>query len=162
MLRKLRFVACAVSLAIGALLNAAPAQADAASVKVGVLTCNVASGWGFIFGSSRDLNCTYSGGPGVIEHYSGAITKFGVDIGYQQGGVIVWGVLAPSSTLAPGALAGDYAGGTASVSIGVGLGANALVGGFDKSIALQPLSFEGNEGLNVAAGIAAINLTSHP
>ncbi|MGE5201757.1 MAG: DUF992 domain-containing protein [Acidobacteriota bacterium] len=148
-------------MAIAALLLAEPAQAEPASVKVGVLTCNVASGWGFVFGSSRNLNCTYSGGPGPVEQYSGAISKFGVDIGYVEGGVIVWGVFAPTSTLAPGALAGEYVGGTASVSVGVGLGANALLGGFDKSIALQPLSFEGNNGLNVAAGIGAISLTSH-
>ncbi|HTS94074.1 MAG TPA: DUF992 domain-containing protein [Stellaceae bacterium] len=158
---KRRFTAGIVALALGAFTLPALAHADSADVKVGMLTCNVASGWGFIFGSSRDLNCTYSGGAGVVEHYSGSVTKFGVDIGYQQSGVLVWAVLAPSSTLAPGALAGSYAGPTASVSVGVGLGANALIGGFDKSIALQPLSVEGNEGLNVAAGIAAMSLTSH-
>jgi len=162
MFRKLIPITSIAGLAIGALLLAAPARADSASIKVGVLTCNVASGWGFVVGSSRDLNCTYSATSGAVEHYSGSITKFGVDIGYTQAGVIVWGVFAPSSTVAPGALAGTYAGGTASVSIAVGLGAHALVGGFDKSIALQPLSVEGNEGLNVAAGIGAMSLTSQP
>lgn len=151
----------AAAAALGALVATAPAQA-ADNVKAGVLTCNVASGWGFIFGSSRDLKCTYSPGGGKFEHYSGNITKFGVDIGYTQGGVIVWAVLAPTSTPAPGSLAGSYAGGTAGASVGVGVAANALVGGMEKSFALQPLSLQGMQGVNVAAGIASMTLKYEP
>lgn len=154
MLRKYGFGAAILAAGI---LAGAGAQADE-GVKVGVLTCNVASGWGFIFGSSRDLKCSYEPSKGAVEHYSGHISKFGVDIGYTQGGVIVWGVFAPSSNVAPGALAGEYAGATASATVGVGAGANALVGGFNKSISLQPVSIEGNTGLNVAAGIGAVRL----
>ncbi|HML11139.1 MAG TPA: DUF992 domain-containing protein [Stellaceae bacterium] len=138
-----------------------PASA-APGIAAGVLSCNVSSGWGFIFGSSRSLNCTFTGTNGNSEHYSGNITKFGADIGYTQGGVIVWTVFAPQATLMPGALNGGYAGGTASATVGVGLGANALIGGSGNQIALQPLSIEGNTGLNVAAGIAAISLTQVP
>ncbi len=138
--------------------------ADAAphGLKVGTLTCNVASGWGFVFGSSKDLHCTFRGNRDRGEHYTGTISKFGVDIGYTEGGVLVWGVFAPSSDIRPGALAGDYAGATASATVGVGLGANVLIGGLDKSFALQPLSVEGNKGLNVAAGVGAISLSSAP
>jgi len=128
---------------------------------VGTLTCNVASGFGFIFGSSKALNCTFSG-LGRAEHYVGTITKFGADIGYTAGGVLVWTVVAPVAVMTPGALAGGYAGGTASATVGVGLGANALIGGSNNTIALQPLSIEGNTGLNVAAGIGAIQLTPAP
>ena len=96
------------------------------------------------------------------EHYVGTVSKFGVDIGYTEGGVLVWGVFAPSSDVRAGALQGDYAGATASATVGVGLGANVLIGGLDKSIALQPVSVEGNRGLNVAAGIGAISLKSSP
>jgi hypothetical protein len=138
------------------------AQAAPSGVKVGTLTCNVASGWGFVFGSSRDLHCSFRPNNHKGEHYTGSISKFGVDIGYTDGGVLVWGVFAPSSDVRPGALQGDYAGATASATIGVGLGANVLIGGLDKSIALQPLSVEGNKGLNVAAGIGAISLKSAP
>ena len=99
---------------------------------------------------------------GTVEHYSGNINKFGVDIGYTQGGVIVWGVIAPTSSLAPGALSGDYGGVTASATVGVGVGANVLLGGFNKSITLQPVSIEGNSGLNVAAGIAGVTLKYEP
>jgi hypothetical protein len=118
----------------------------------------VSSGWGFIFGSSRDLRCTYSPRPGVAEHYAGKIQKFGVDIGYVSNAVMVWSVIAPTSDLSPGALGGDYLGATGSATVGVGVGANVLVGGFQKSVTLQPVSIEGNQGLNVAGGIGAIGL----
>jgi hypothetical protein len=140
---------------------AGPATAAPSGVRVGTLTCNVASGWGFVFGSSRDLHCTYHGN-GRSEHYVGSISKFGVDVGYQDGGVLVWGVIAPTSDMRKGALGGNYAGATASATVGIGLGANVLVGGLDKSIALQPVSIEGNKGLNLAAGIGAVDLTTSP
>ena len=127
------------------------------------LTCNVASGWGFVFGSSKDLHCTYRATNGHRASITPArISKFGVDIGYTEGGVLVWGVFAPSSDVRPGALEGDYAGASAQATVGVGLGANVLIGGLDKSIALQPLSVEGNKGLNVAAGIGSISLKAAP
>jgi uncharacterized protein DUF992 len=142
-----------------ALTGSAQAQPG---VVVGTLTCNVASGFGFVFGSSRAINCTFAGPGGRYEHYVGNISKFGADIGYTQGGILVWTVIAPTAALGPGALAGNYVGGTASATVGVGLGANALVGGSNNSIALQPLSIEANRGLNVAAGIAAMTLTPAP
>jgi len=157
MLKSLQVAAAAVVLMTGAVASALPAAAQG-GVKVGTLTCNVASGWGFVFGSSRNLNCTFAG-MGPPEFYTGAISKFGVDIGYTAGGVMIWTVVAPTGQLAPGSLSGNYAGGTASATVGVGVGANALIGGSGNSIALQPLSLEGNTGLNVAAGIGAISLS---
>ena len=159
---KFRLMIGAAALAAGALAFAGSADAAPHGVKVGTLTCNVASGWGFVFGSSKDLHCTFRGNRDHGEHYTGVINKFGVDIGYTDGGVLVWGVFAPSSDIRSGALEGDYAGATASATVGVGLGANVLIGGLDKSIALQPLSVEGNKGLNVAAGVGAISLKSAP
>jgi hypothetical protein len=136
---------------------ATPAAAQG-GVKVGTLTCNVSSGWGFVFGSSRALNCTFAGF-GRYEYYVGNISRFGVDLGYTQGGVLIWTVVAPTANLAPGSLTGGYAGGTASATVGIGVGANALIGGSGNTIALQPLSLEGSTGLNVAAGIGAITLS---
>lgn len=161
MLRKLRPVLAAAAMVGAAMVSSGPADAQGGGgVKAGILTCNVSSGWGFVFGSSRDLNCTYSAGGTSprVERYTGAISKWGVDIGYVQSAVIVWAVFAPTADVAPGALAGDYGGVTAGASIAVGLGANVLIGGSTKQIALQPLSVEGNQGLNVAAGIASISL----
>jgi len=151
----------AASVAAAALASVPAAQAAPHGVRVGTLTCNVASGWGFVFGSTRDLHCVFRGN-NHREHYAGSISKFGVDIGYTEGGVLIWGVFAPTSDMRRGALQGDYAGATASATVGVGLGANVLIGGLDKSIALQPLSIEGNRGLNVAAGIGSISLHAAP
>ena len=133
--------------------------AGGATVRAGYLTCHVESGWGFIFGSSRKLKCAYALQPGYTEYYTGSITKFGADIGYLQSGVILWAVLAPTTNLGQGSLAGHYGGATASAAIGVGAGANVLIGGFNHSIALQPVSIEGQNGLNVAAGIVQMTLT---
>jgi hypothetical protein len=104
------------------------------------------------------LRCTYSPNSGAGEHYTGTFSKYGLDIGYADKGVLVWGVVAPSSDVRSGALEGDYAGATANATIGIGLGANVLIGGLDKSIALQPLSVSGNTGLNIAAGVGVISL----
>jgi len=155
-----KFRLAALGAAVLGAAYALPAQAQ--GVNLGTLTCNVAGGWGFVFGSSRTIACTYFGGPGRYEHYVGQINKFGVDIGYTQRAVMVWTVVAPTINMAPGSLAGGYIGGTASVGLGVGVGANALVGGNANSITLQPLSIEGYQGINIAGGVAALTLTPAP
>ncbi|HEY4263825.1 MAG TPA: DUF992 domain-containing protein [Micropepsaceae bacterium] len=150
-----------LGLTIGVAILAAAswlAPAQAAGVKIGVLTCNVDSGWGYILGSSKDVRCNYVPNKGFGEHYVGSVSKVGVDIGYTKGGVLIWDVIAPSSDMKPGALEGNYGGVSASATVGIGAGANVLLGGFDKSVALQPISIEGNTGLNVAAGIGALDL----
>ena len=154
MLKKL-CLAIGVACLTAGLSTAAQAQGG---VRVGTLTCNVASGWGFVFGSSKGLHCTFAPAPGHAEFYAGTINKFGVDIGYTQGGVLVWAVFAPTANLAPGALSGNYVGATGSATVGVGAGANVLIGGSNSTISLQPVSIEGNIGLNVAAGIGSISL----
>jgi hypothetical protein len=140
---------------------ASAAQADTSGVKAGILSCNVSSGFGFVFGSSKDMNCTFAPSDGPAEHYTGKINKYGVDIGFTTGGVMVWGVFAPGK-LAPGALAGNYGGVTAGGAIGVGANAHALVGGSSDTVSLQPLSLEGQTGLNIAAGVAGVTLTAAP
>jgi hypothetical protein len=136
---------------------ASNSPASPAGVKVGSLTCNVEGGFGFIFGSQKSMKCTFASNASS-EHYTGTFSKYGVDIGYANSAVLVWGVVAPTSDVRPGSLEGDYAGATAGATIGVGLGANVLIGGLDKSIALQPVSVQGNTGLNVAAGVGVISL----
>jgi hypothetical protein len=148
-------LAAAASLAI-----ASSAQADPSGVKAGVLSCDVSGGWGFVFGSSKDMNCTFAPSAGNEERYTGTINKYGVDIGFTKGGVMVWAVFAPTGALAPGSLAGNYGGVTAGAAVGVGANAHALVGGSNNTIALQPLSIEGQTGLNVAAGVAGLQLNS--
>jgi hypothetical protein len=134
-----------------------PQAAGRSGVNVGSLTCNVAGGVGFIFGSSKDLSCLFTRTDGTAERYTGTIKKFGVDIGFTKEAQIVWLVFAPGN-IGPGALAGTYAGATASATVGVGAGANVLLGGSSKQITLQPVSVEGSVGLNVAAGIGEVEL----
>lgn len=139
---------------------ATPGSTQAAGrsgTNVGSLSCAVAGGVGFVFGSSKDLTCLFTRTDGIAERYSGTIKRFGIDIGFTREAQIVWLVFAPGS-IAPGALSGGYAGGTASATVGVGVGANVLVGGSNRQIALQPVSVEGSVGLNVAAGIGEIEL----
>lgn len=158
MIKGTREMAIVAVLAVAALMTGVPAKADSAGIQAGVLSCNVDSGWGFIIGSSRRMKCTYTDAAGNTAQYVGHLGKFGVDIGYVHRAVMVWAVIAPTTSIAPGALAGGYGGVTGSASVGIGAGANVLIGGSDKSISLQPVSIEGNSGLDVAGGIAAMKL----
>jgi hypothetical protein len=160
MVNKLGVAVTALGLAAGALTLHNPAHGQ--GVQVGVLTCNVSDGFGFIVGSSRAVDCTFSSPNAPPQHYVGSINKLGVDIGYLQSGVMVWSVVAPTVNFAPGSLSGAYGGVTASATVGVGIGANVLVGGSGNSIALQPVSVEGTTGLNVAAGIAEMTVNFQP
>ena len=150
-----------LGLTVGVAILAASAwlaPAQAAGVKVGVLTCNVEPGWSYVVGSTRPLECSYSPNHGRGEHYIGKVEKVGVDIGYVSGATIVWAVIAPTSDIRAGALEGDYGGASANVAVGIGAGANVLIGGFDKSITLQPVSVEGDTGVNLAVSITSIRL----
>ena len=150
-------VMCAV---LVGLVSLAQAGEEKKGVKVGVLKCNEASGWGFVYGSSKSLKCMFSpaekGAKAV--RFTGEIKKYGVDVGYKEQAVILWGVLATSEKVTPGELAGKYAGATAEVAWAGGLGANILVGGSKKGFALQPLSVEGYAGLNLAVGVVEVEL----
>ncbi len=147
--------------------TAAPAPAAAGTaaahgksgVNVGSLSCTVAGGAGFIFGSSKALDCLLARTDGVAEHYQGTVKKFGVDIGFTKEAHIVWLVFAPGN-ISRGAIAGEYGGVSASAAVGLGVGANVLLGGSDKQITLQPVSVEGSVGLNIAAGVASIELVA--
>jgi len=153
MLRSVLAAASAATLLVG-VATYAYSQSGA---NVGSLTCNVAGGIGFVFGSSKDLSCLFTRTNGTAEKYTGSIKKFGVDVGFTKEAQMVWLVFAPGS-IAPGAVAGSYGGATASATVGVGAGANVLVGGSNKQITLQPVSVEGSVGLNAAAGIGVVEL----
>ena len=134
--------------------TAAPAQR---AVQIGTLNCDVSGGIGFIVTSQREMVCTFVNVRGEREIYTGVIRRFGLDIGSTIGGQIVWSVFAPSR-VARGALAGEYAGASGEVTFGAGLGANVLLGGSSRSIALQPLSIGGQAGVNLAIGVADLQL----
>jgi hypothetical protein len=154
----IRAILCAASLAVlTATTQTAVAQQG---VKAGNLRCDVSAGLGLIITSTKEMRCVFTSVHGHHERYYGTIRKFGLDIGVTNKGVLAWAVFAPSEGPKHGALAGEYAGVDASATIGVGLGANALVGGSSRSIALQPLSVQAQTGLALAGGVAQLTLRS--
>ena len=154
-------ISAILGVSVAALSTAAWAQSSNSGVNVGSLQCRVSGGMGFVFGSSKDLDCLFVRPDGVGERYVGTINKYGVDIGFTKEAQMVWLVFAPGA-VAKGALAGDYGGATASATVGAGVGANVLLGGSNKQITLQPVSVEGSVGLNVAAGVASVTLKPAP
>jgi len=152
----IRAILCAVSVAV--LTTTAQTAVAQPLLKIGALSCEVSGGLGLIITSSKEMNCLFTSVSGNQEPYAGTIRKFGLVIGATDKGVLAWDVFAPSAEPEQGALAGDYAGITASATIGAGVGANALVGGFDRSFTLQPLSVQAQTGLALAAGVAALTL----
>jgi hypothetical protein len=147
----------AVAFIAATALGLAANEADA-RVKVGVLECRVAPGVGMIVGSSKALSCNFTPTGRKAERYTGRITKIGLDVGFTKGGVIVWGVFAPTAGYTRHALAGHYGGASAQATLVAGLGANVLVGGGGKSFALQPFSVSGQTGVSLAIGIAGLDL----
>lgn len=138
---------------------AAPVVANAAQADVGKLDCDVSKGIGVIVGSKQDVDCTYtpSAAGDASQHYVGTITDFGLDVGTVEKGRMVWLVF--NATREPIAgLEGNYTGVTADASVGIGGGANVLVGGTNKTVSLQPVSLEGDVGVNLAVGVAALKL----
>ena len=128
-------------------------------VKVGALTCRLAPTIGLIIGSQQRMSCVFQPDGGYPpERYAGVLGKIGLDIGITAGGVMAWGVYAPSSGPLHGALAGTYVGASGSIGVGVGVGANVLFGGSNNTISLQPLSLQGSVSLNVALGVASLTL----
>ncbi|GAB4576889.1 MAG: DUF992 domain-containing protein [Roseibium sp.] len=146
----------------GATLLAAPAiaQDKGPGVKVGTLTCAVQEETNFVVGSTATLGCTFEAVGGALAYYTGTVRDFGLDMGTTTEGTLVWGVLAPSADMEDGALEGTYGGVTAGASLGAGVKANALVGGFDKSVALNPVSVETQTGTNLTLGVSRLTLRS--
>jgi hypothetical protein len=166
-MNKILLLAAAFSVAVVPIANAATmhkpnthtTQIAEPRQRLGTLSCEVAGGVGLIIGSSKSVDCTFKQRSGKIERYAGKIGKLGVDVGVTGKTYLSWVVLNTAPTrVGDGALAGTYVGASAAASIGVGLGANALVGGNSKNFALQPLSTEAGTGLNVAAGVSRLQL----
>ncbi|MEM8662645.1 MAG: DUF992 domain-containing protein [Pseudomonadota bacterium] len=145
-----------------ALAMTVTAEADSATVRLGTLVCDISGGVGLILGSHKSLQCNFQSISGETADFDGSITKVGVDIGVTEASRMVWAVLAPASTMRADALEGRYFGATAEATPGVGVGANVLIGGFDRAINLQPLSLQAQAGLNVAAGVAEMTLRAVP
>jgi len=147
--------------AIAAAVLMATAPTAQANVEVGGLTCRSDGGVGYVVGATLNFQCVFvPAGGGPAHRYLGVVRRIGVDLGVTQNVSLGWAVFAPTGVIRPGDLAGNYGGVQGNASIGVGVGANALVGGSNNTIALQPVSAEAQAGLNVSAGLAGLELRS--
>jgi hypothetical protein len=150
-----------VLLTIG-LITAITSQAAGqvpSGTKVGTLNCQLAPSIGFIVGSHQPMRCRYTpDGPFPPEFYDGVINTIGFDVGFTAGGAMAWAVIAPTVGPPRGGLAGVYVGASGNVTAGVGVGANVLFGGSGRSIALQPLSVQGQTGLDLTLGVSGLDL----
>jgi len=147
------------SVVFAALLAPAHAQSPQSWTQVGVLTCKLNPSIGFIIAGHQSMECTFKqNGSNPSQLYQGAINTIGLDVGVTAGGVLAWTVLAPTEGAPAGALAGEYVGASGDIGIGIGVGANVLIGGSGRTFALQPLSVEGSISLNVALGVSMLKL----
>jgi hypothetical protein len=135
-----------------------PGHADVA--KIGILSCDVSKGVGEILSRKQSLTCQFRPDGGVPEIYTGKIDEYGLEIGKVVQGHLIWGVASATRSMPQGALAGKYVGVGADAALGVGLGANALVGGNKQSVSLQPLSVDGETGINIAIGVVRLTLAA--
>jgi len=155
----MRFPLLAAAMALAGVATVSPAQAQ--YVQAGLLVCNIHGGVGLIVTSQRQLVCSFTNAVGEPETYTGVINRVGLDLGATAGGRLLWAVFAPSGSSPRGALAGNYAGASIEATAGLGIGANVLFGA-ERAIALQPVSVQGQTGLNAAAGIAGLQLQQPP
>jgi hypothetical protein len=131
------------------------------SPQVGTLSCDVSQGIGLFVVQKQKLSCVFTQDSGA-ENYSGSIDQFGVELGGVEAGHLIWGVIAATKGVPAGALAGQYTGVGANASFGVGAGANVLVGGTGRAFSLQPVSVQGQVGVNIAGGVTTVTLTAAP
>jgi hypothetical protein len=156
MFRNTIAVAVLGAAALAAVLST-PADAQRDRVQADSLECSFSSSIGLVVASQRNIACNYKPNGGPPEAYVGTMTRVGLDIGITGGGAIIWAVFSGTNRYV-GMLAGTYVGASAEMTIAAGLGANALVGGSNRSVALQPLSVQGQVGLDIAAGVSSLEL----
>ena len=147
------------ALFIFGIMLASPAQSQGNSIRQGVLTCRTSASVGLIIGSRQQLRCQFRSDKGRTQNYVGRIGRLGLDLGVTAGGIMTWAVLTSTAHIPPRALVGTFVGASGDVSVGVGVGANVLVGGTRNTVSLQPLSVEGQVGVNLALGVARMTLS---
>ena len=157
-MRRSLIIAAGVLTTLASSIGGAQAQQQMQRVQVGVLECRGGASVGFIVGSVTNLGCVLRATGQPDDFYVATIRKVGLDLGITQESALAWGVFAPVNRLGPGDLSGNYAGAQGSATLGVGVGGNVLVGGSNNSIALQPLSVQGQVGVAVAAGLESLEL----
>ncbi len=159
MKRLLKISAVSLAIICGSATTSAAAVDETKGTEFGVLSCTVEGGFGLLVGSSKKMDCEFTHTEGTIERYTGHIDKLGIDIGGTSKAFMEWLVFTPLGNN-PGdyALEGKYVGISGEISLGIGLGANALIGGSNRKIGLQPVSVQSSTGLNLAVGLSSLTL----
>jgi hypothetical protein len=148
-----------ITVVLAILVTPAFAQSGQPWTQVGMLTCKLNPSIGFVIAGHQSMECRYvPGAGGPPQAYEGALNTVGLDLGVIGGGVMSWAVLAPTSGVPNGALAGDYVGASAGATFVAGVGTNVLIGGSNRTVALQPVSVEGSVGANVIGGLSSLKL----
>src|SRR5262249_7917562 len=82
-----------------------------AYVEAGSLNCRSSGPAGFVVVSARVFDCVFAPASGApLQYYRGTISRFGAQIGFTNDVALGWIVLAATSRVGPGALAGGYVG----------------------------------------------------
>jgi hypothetical protein len=137
----------------------ADAQSPPSWTQAGMLRCVVDPSIGFIIAGHQSMQCNFTpNAPNPPQPYQGALNMVGLNIGISAGGVFGWAVFAPTAGIPAGALAGEYVGASGDIGLGLGVGANVLIGGSGRTVALQPVSLEGSVAVNVALGVSSLKL----
>src|SRR4051794_10684275 len=157
-MRRFLILAAAALVTLAESIVGASAQQPIQRVQVGILECRGGASVGFVVGSVTNLGCVLRAEGMPEDRYIATIRKVGLDLGITQESALAWGVYAPVSRLGPGDLSGNYAGAQGGATLGIGVGGNVLVGGSANSIALQPLSVQGQVGIGIAAGLESLEL----
>lgn len=151
------FAAACLAAAASITIVHSPAGAQPRRLQLGELDCSLSSSIGLIVTSQRNVSCFFRAENAPQAAYTGTLTRVGLDLGVTSGGKIIWTVFVDTNQYT-GTLSGSYVGATAEVAVALGLGANALIGGSNSSVVLQPFSVQGTTGFNIAAGVSQLNL----
>ncbi len=153
-----RLIALAAGVAAILSFSVSPASAQRYE-RVGTLECRVAPNVSFVVGSRRTAGCNfYPVNSRGMHRYRADIGRIGLDLNISAGGVLVWAVHAHNRRLHRRDLRGEYTGASGNIALGLGIGGNILVGGSHNTVALQPLSGEGNIGVGLSVGVAQMRL----
>ncbi len=135
------------------------AHAAGDRIQVGRLACEVEGGVGFLIGSTKAVTCEFIRKGAKTETYTGEIKKLGLDVGITAATHIEWLVFSGSDVkVTHKSLAGTYVGASHEATLGVGLGANWLIGGSKSGFALQPWSVQAQAGLSLTWALAELTL----
>lgn len=146
-----------IGLIVSVALAASSAGSAHANTGLSELRCNITGGFGLVVTSQRATTCVYYRADGAVEFYSGAASRFGVDLGPADARKVIFRVAVPDPQ-PPGALDGVFSGAGLGVTLGTGISADALVGGRTGKVSLAPVANANFTGVNVNVGIGTLQL----